>query len=104
MSVQVAHSGLARLESPEFVYARPWSEASSWGPSNGQVPLEGDDVTIPAGHSVLLDVSPPPLGVLRVFGRLIVADTQVNRDCLVTESASGLGVALNSQPMNQLIT
>ena len=45
-----------------------WSDAASW--PGGVVPAAGADVTIPAGTSILLDVSPPPLGTLVVDGTL----------------------------------
>jgi cell surface hyaluronidase len=46
-----------------------WSEASSW--PGGQVPGAGAAVAIPSGKAVLLDVSPPKLGSLRVEGALV---------------------------------
>lgn len=45
-----------------------WSDPATWG---GHLPAEGDAVRIPAGKTVLLDVSPPPLGGLDIEGTLI---------------------------------
>ena len=45
-----------------------WSSATTW--STLVVPAAGEDVTIDSTMSVILDVSPPPLGRLTVNGRL----------------------------------
>ncbi|MCB1099877.1 MAG: G8 domain-containing protein [Verrucomicrobiae bacterium] len=45
-----------------------WSSAATW---QGTLPEAGEVVTIPAGHSVLLDVNPPELGGLILEGQLI---------------------------------
>ena len=50
---------------PDFVL---WSAASTW--PGGVVPAAGAVVTIPAGQTVLLDISPPPLASLTVLGTL----------------------------------
>lgn len=47
-----------------------WSDPATWAPR--RVPQEGDGLLIPAGRTVLLDVSPPPLTRLRIDGTLIV--------------------------------
>ena len=48
-----------------------WSDAKTWG---GRVPRRGDDVVVPRGRRIVMDVSPPPLGRLEVEGDLKVAD------------------------------
>lgn len=45
-----------------------WSDASTW--PGGTIPAAGATVVIPAGQTVLLDVSPPALGSLTVDGTL----------------------------------
>src|SRR5215469_13778529 len=45
-----------------------WSNPVTW---NGHLPAAGGDVTIPAGKTVLLDVSPPALKSLTIQGTLI---------------------------------
>ncbi len=45
-----------------------WSDPAAW--PNSQVPAAGAAVTIPAGKTVLLDVSPPALASLTVEGTL----------------------------------
>ena len=44
-----------------------WSQPSTWG---GSIPTAGEVVTIPAGKTVVLDVSPPKLGGLQIDGTL----------------------------------
>lgn len=48
-----------------------WSDPATWG---GRVPAAGEDVQIPAGQAVVLDVTPPALGGLTIDGELHVAD------------------------------
>ena len=49
-----------------------WSDPSTW--SGGQVPAQGDIVTIGEGLDVVLDVSPPALHGMNVDGTLSFAD------------------------------
>ena len=48
-----------------------WSDASAW--PSGKVPAAGEEVTIPRGTEVVLDVSPPELRSLTVEGKLSFA-------------------------------
>ncbi len=58
-----------------------WSDASAW--PSGKVPAAGEEVTIPRGTEMVLDVSPPALRSITVQGKLTFAD---ERDLdLVTE-------------------
>ncbi len=61
--------------------ARPtnWSSPATW--PGGKVPVAGDQVTIPAGKEVVLDVTPPALGSVTVQGKLRFAD---NKDLELT--------------------
>jgi hypothetical protein len=60
-----------------FLYAEYWSSLSTW---SGEVPPRGpvtgiyDSVHIPAGHNVIMDVSPPHVNLILIEGTLIVAD------------------------------
>ena len=56
----------------EAVSSGKWSGASTW--SGGAVPQAGGAVTIADGQTVLLDVSPPALNGLTIFGKLAFAD------------------------------
>lgn len=48
-----------------------WSDRATWG---GPLPVAGEVVTIPAGKTVVLDVSPPQLGGLQINGTLRFAN------------------------------
>ena len=49
-----------------------WSDPATW--PDRQVPRAGDKVTIESGKDVVLDVSPPPLGGVRIEGKLSFSD------------------------------
>ncbi|KRA83771.1 G8 domain-containing protein [Altererythrobacter sp. Root672] len=51
-----------------------WSEASAW--PSGKVPSAGEEVTIPRGTEVMLDVQPAALRSLTIQGKLRFADTR----------------------------
>lgn len=53
-----------------------WSDASTW--DSGQIPQKGDNVTIPEGKSILLDVSPPALNELTIEGSLVFDAQDLN--------------------------
>ena len=54
-------------------FQRLWSNASQW--PEGELPVLGADVEIPAAWRVLLDISPEPLGLLTISGELSFADS-----------------------------
>jgi hypothetical protein len=49
-----------------------WSDASAW--PSGKVPAAGEEVTVPRGTEMVLDVSPPALRSITVQGKLTFAD------------------------------
>ena len=53
--------------------ASRWSDPATW--PNRKVPAAGDNVTIPEGKNVVLDVTPPALGGLTIEGKLSFANT-----------------------------
>lgn len=59
---------------PLAIEGEPWSDPATWG---GHVPTACEKVTIPAGKTVVLDVSPPPLCGLSIAGNLLVKDQDV---------------------------
>jgi hypothetical protein len=65
----------AVLAMPASVPLVAWSDPATW---DGAVPAAGDVVSIPEGRTVLLDVSPPPLGGLTIDGALIFADQDLD--------------------------
>ena len=46
-----------------------WSDISSWYAIGGY-PIQGQNFNISADQWIVLDVSPPPLGIIQIFGRL----------------------------------
>ena len=52
-----------------YQYANLWSRRSTWG--GNAPPVFNDTVFIPAGTTVILDVSPPRLGLIVVQGNLV---------------------------------
>ena len=76
VAVTVPGKGAALFASGlNFAYARRWSDTTGW--PGAQQPSEADDVLIAEDESVLLDVSPPPLGLLHIRGRLFFDDAPV---------------------------
>ncbi len=65
---------LVAASAGEAAEAKPtrWSDPATW--PNRKLPAAGDKITIPAGKSVLLDVSPPALGGLTINGTLRFSD------------------------------
>ena len=60
------HANMAMNLAPpaEFTRTVKWSDASAW--PSGRVPAAGEEVTIPRGTEMMLDVSPPELRSLTV--------------------------------------
>jgi cell surface hyaluronidase len=53
-----------------------WSDAASWGQRG--LPKAGENVEIPKGTAMLLDVSPPALEGLIINGALVFGDVDIN--------------------------
>ncbi len=68
------HDTAAETAPAEITRTVKWSDRSAW--PSGKVPVAGDEVTIPRGTEVVLDVSPPVLRSLTVQGKLTFADTR----------------------------
>jgi len=66
-----AASGLAQA-AEEGAKPQRWSDRATW--PGRKVPKAGDSVTITAGKTVVLDVSPPALHGITVMGKLAFAD------------------------------
>ncbi|MBO9519881.1 MAG: G8 domain-containing protein, partial [Porphyrobacter sp.] len=49
-----------------------WSDPAAW--PSGKVPAAGEEVTIPRGTEIVLDVTPPALRSITVQGKLTFAD------------------------------
>jgi len=70
----VAFVGVAGAVQAAEAKATRWSDRATW--PDKKVPVAGAKVTIPEGKSVILDVSPPPLGGITVMGKLAFSDTK----------------------------
>jgi cell migration-inducing and hyaluronan-binding protein len=79
-----------------------WSDPGTW--PGGQVPGAGAAVTIPADHTVLLDVSPPPLAGLTIEGALVFDETNLalTSDWIVVQGT--LRVGTTAQPFQHQAT
>jgi cell surface hyaluronidase len=53
---------------PPIVPNAVWSDPKAW--TSGKVPVAGEDVIVPAGKAMTLDVSPPALKSLKIEGAL----------------------------------
>ena len=93
MSVRVGLNGYAELFGEEFTYQSLWSDPATW-PGNS-LPQEGDDVVIEEGDTVLLDISPPALGVVKIYGQLLLRETGV-RACLKIDYQANLLVEVST--------
>jgi hypothetical protein len=60
---------------PPLPAGEPWSDPATWG---GTLPAADTAVVIPAGKTVLLDISPPPLRSLQIDGALVFANQDLD--------------------------
>jgi cell migration-inducing and hyaluronan-binding protein len=67
----VPRSRLYLPGTPPPIDGERWSDPATWG---GELPGEGEAVTIPADKTVVLDTSPPPLKSLQIDGTLVFDD------------------------------
>jgi hypothetical protein len=56
-------------ETVAFRYLDRWSQRNTW--LNDEPPIEGDSVIVPEGQAILMDVSPPQLFLVQIFGMLV---------------------------------
>jgi plastocyanin len=83
---------------PVAAGAGRWSDPATWG---AQVPQAGAAVRIPAGKSVLLDVSPPPLAGITLDGQLIFdasKDLNLSADWIMVHGGGKLQIGTAQQP------
>jgi cell surface hyaluronidase len=81
-----------------------WSDPVSWG-SRG-LPKAGENVEIPKGTAMLLDVSPPELEGLVINGTLVFANTDINltAEWIMVHGRLELGVPLQPYTHEAVIT
>jgi hypothetical protein len=81
----------------------PWSDPATWG---GSLPAAGAAVIIPAGKTVLLDVSPPALRSLQIDGTLIFAnqDLALTADWIMLHGTGRLRIGDPAAPFQHQAT
>ncbi|MGL4612284.1 MAG: G8 domain-containing protein [Trueperaceae bacterium] len=91
-------------EIPPTITSLKWSDPASW--PSGQVPTEGQQVEIPAGKAISLDVSPPALGGLFISGTLVFAnqDIDLSTDWIMIHGEGKLEIGVPSQPYTKQAT
>ena len=95
----------APVTAPVSTPTKRWSDPASW--PAGKVPAEGEAVSLAAGTSLLLDVSPPRLGSLSVASgaALVFADTAniaLNTDWIMLQGT--LAIGSEAQPFTHRAT
>ncbi len=82
-----------------------WSNPATW--PDQKVPSAGDTVTIERGKDVLLDVSPPSLGALRIDGKLSFsdkADIELTTESIVVHGELEIGTEAKPHTRKATIT
>ena len=73
LSVFVTDVGFAIPSNQTYAYIDRWSSNYTWGGESP--PREGETVYIPKQYIIMLDISPPPLNLILIEGKLIFEDT-----------------------------
>ena len=79
LSISFTDQGDTITNGIKYFYVDKWSDESTWGGITP--PREGDSVSIPAGQTILLDVSPPKLKAIIIEGALIFDDANIDLHC-----------------------
>ncbi len=96
---------VAQEQGSHAVRQELWSNPATW--PDGKVPAKGDTVTIAKGKDVLLDVSPPPLGGLRIDGKLSFsdnADIELTTESIVVHGELEIGTVAKPHTRKATIT
>lgn len=86
---------------PSSASAR-WSDPASW--PGGLIPASGEDVTIPEGKSILLDVNKLELNNLTINGTLVFADQDIDLRASRIIVAGRLELGVPSKPFQSSAT
>jgi hypothetical protein len=71
--IQCPPGGCATAATMNVGNATYWSDVTSW--KSGRLPLLGENVVINATQWIIMDVNPPKLGTLTIYGRLSFLDS-----------------------------
>ena len=87
-----ASGATSRITAVSSAGRKAWSDPATWG---GRLPAAGDEVTIPSGAHVVLDVTPPPLDGIYVNGTLTFAqkDLELTTDWVMIHGTLNVGSA-----------
>src|ERR1700683_4936257 len=95
----------AKEQGSHAVKQELWSNPATW--PDRKVPRAGDTVTIEGGKDVLLDVSPPSLGGLRIEGKLGFsdkADIELTTESIIVHGELEIGTEAKSHTRKATIT
>jgi hypothetical protein len=95
----------AQQQETRAVKATRWSDPATW--PGRKVPRAGDKVTIAKGQAVILDVSPPPLGGVRIDGKLSFsdnADIELTTEWIMVHGELEIGTEATPYTHNATIT
>ena len=73
-----------------------WSDPKSW-PSHA-VPVANEDVVVPLGTAMILDIAPPALKSLAILGTLTFADTDLALSANYIQVKGGLQIGTEAKP------
>lgn len=106
-TLSITGFGAASLTTPPFFLAESWSSPDAW--SFSTVPVAGSIVIIPAGVTVVLDVSPPALGGLIVYGTLLTtADINIaitlESGFILVQDTGAIRIGTSTNPYSSSLT
>ncbi|XP_071488092.1 fibrocystin-L-like [Diadema antillarum] len=97
--VQVGSDGIATQDNADYFYIDVWSSIYTWGGNNP--PVEGDFVIVPAGQTLLLDVTTPILSVLLIQGGEVIfdeADIELHAEYVVVVDGGHFQIGTEEEP------
>lgn len=68
----VLHLAIPQNKLSLYDRQRRWSDPTSW--PSGRLPAEGEEVTVSSRWRMLLDITPPTLGKVYIYGELMFED------------------------------
>lgn len=95
-------TGASPTEPPPPPTSVKWSNPESW-PSHA-VPVANENVVVPAGVTMMLDVSPPALQSLVIQGTLIFADTDLALSANYIQVKGALQIGTEQHPYTRRAT
>ena len=95
-------TGVELVDTPKL-----WSLTTTW--PNGKVPEDGDDVTVPKGNEIILDVPTADLGNLTVEGTLTVdpeaaEDLEITADLIHVAPTGSINAGTEDEPLTNNFT